>query len=227
MLKKILFSLGAIVALFCTIISCSKDEIYSCDPIINKWTKSNLKSIKSMTRANFVEVNDIERQRAIYNAFTPEQRINIWLGKINDIQQFNWSEDEQTHLEGLKSIINAYSKIFGGDETVTQEENDAFELDIYRWIYYAETTLNWSKKLIGNVIYTPLTIADKEGNLAYIPENSPMAMHASEGGTTPVCQCAPGDWACPGTCTTTLACRRVEMGCGRLWNFPCTGMCVR
>lgn len=230
MFKKIIFTLCVVAATILTVISCSKDDIYSCNPVINQWTKSNLQSIKTMTRSNWVAVGNISRQRAIYNAFTPEQKVNLWRGKIQETLELNWSADENAHLETLLTFINENPNFFGNNKEVTEQEQDNYDLFFYNWKEYAKTTLGWSDKLIYNTVYTPEKIADKEGNLAPVPFAAANVMNYTEGGIggTPDCDCQTADdnkYRCPNYCSTARTCK-VSTGCGFMWQKECNGLCL-
>lgn len=230
MFKKIIFSLCVVVATILTVISCSKDDLYSCDPVINQWTKSNLQSIKTMTRSNWVSVGDISRQRAIYNAFTPEQKINLWKGKIQETLELDWSADERAHLEAVLTFINENPNFFGNKEDLTEQEQDNYDLFFYNWREYAKTTFGWSDKLLYGIIYTPEKIADKEGNLAPVPFAANNVISTREGGSggTQRCDCQTADdnkYRCPNYCSTGRSCT-VAIGCGYLWVEKCNGLCL-
>lgn len=234
MLKKIIFALGVVAVTILTVISCSKNDLYSCDPVINQWTKSNLQSIKTMTRSNWVAVGDISRQRAIYNAFTPEQRVNLWKGKIQETLELNWSADESAHLETLLTFVNENPNFFENNEEVTEQNQDNYDLFFYNWKEHAKTTLGWDDKLIYNIVYTPEKIADKEGNLAPVPSAAINVMSYTEGGSgsgsggTLICDCLTTDdntYRCPNYCSTARSCRATA-GCGYMWQHKCNGVCL-
>lgn len=230
MFKKILFALFIVAVTVATVVSCSKEDIYSCDPVVNQWTKSNLASIKTMTRSNWVAVGDISRQRAIYNAFTPEQRVNLWKGKIQETLELNWSADEKAHLETLLTFINENPNFFGNNEEVTEQDQDNYDLFFYNWEDYAKMTLGWDDKLIYGIAYTPEKIADKEGNLAFVPIAAANVKSDTEGGSsgTPYCDCLTTDnnkYRCPKYCSTARSCE-ANRGCGKMWMENCNGLCL-
>lgn len=230
MFKKILFALIVVTATVATVVSCSQEDIYSCDPVVNQWTKTNLSSIKTMTRANWTAVGNISRQRAIYNAFTPEQRINLWAGKINETLELDWSADEKAHLETVLTFINENPNCFGNNEEITEQEQDNYDLFFYNWKEYAKTTLGWDDKLIYGIVCTPEKIADKEGNLAFVPIAAINVKSDTEGGIggTQQCDCLTTDnnkYRCPNYCSTARSCS-VALGCGYMWGKQCNGLCV-
>ena len=80
--------------------SCSTDD-YSCDPEINKWVSDNIDEIHSMIREEWVEINNISKQRGAYGAFTIKQKIALWRGKIEETLDLNWTIEEYAHIKKL------------------------------------------------------------------------------------------------------------------------------
>lgn len=73
MRKQFVFSILAIFLLSCE----NEEPFYSCDPVVDQWAKSHMSEIQRMDRSEFITI-PISYQRAAFEIFTPEQRINIW-----------------------------------------------------------------------------------------------------------------------------------------------------
>ena len=98
-LKNSLYILMGLV-----LFSCEAEElkVYSCDETINEWAQQNLDKIRIMKRNQWNNLDE-SRKRAAYVAFTPEQKIALWKGKVEQILTLEWSEEELEHKIGRAS----------------------------------------------------------------------------------------------------------------------------
>lgn len=89
---------GVMLVCFFTLFSCQQDEmLYSCDPEVNEYIKSNLSDIQTMSRNRFLEI-ERDLQPSIFNAFTPEQKQLIWIEKFQNILSLRLANKEKkTH----------------------------------------------------------------------------------------------------------------------------------
>jgi hypothetical protein len=70
----------------CSLVSCSKDDmVYSCDKDADTWTKSNIVEIQQMTRTDWLAIGNYNKQMAAYNAFIPDQKQALWIGKMEEV----------------------------------------------------------------------------------------------------------------------------------------------
>lgn len=139
--------------------SCSK-EYYSCDQEVNNWVCNNLDNISKMTRKDWLEVSDVTYQRGIYNAFLVDQKINLWVGKIEELLGLNWSSAEKEHLIKLQVAIKENVNWFLVN--CIEEEQDKKDMFMYQWIDYATNKLNWQKELIYSIAFTPEMVTDSK-----------------------------------------------------------------
>jgi Spy/CpxP family protein refolding chaperone len=93
--------IGATLIATALLTSCQQEAlpVYSCDPEINKWANENVREILVMTRTQFLEL-DANYQRAAFNAFTPQQRVNVWKTKLEETLQLEWT----TNLSQITGI---------------------------------------------------------------------------------------------------------------------------
>lgn len=212
MVKKIIFTLCVAAATTLSVISCSKEEIYSCDPVVNKWTKSNLETIHSMTRSSLLRMADESYQKSALAAFTPEQKINVWLEKFTESLNFDWTEAEREHIQRLITMIDTNRDWYDSDLNENEEKLNRYDLATYEWTDYARETLKWSNKLIYGIAYTPLPLKDKSGELIYPASFSTSVRTPSEGIKKCDCNVKADQWKCPDKCSSG-GCKDA-VGCG-------------
>lgn len=95
----------------CAIRFLQKTELYySCNREIDHWVRENINNISKITREDFLAYrNDVDRQKAIYAALSPEQKTHLWKAKIEDVLSLSWSEKERMHIASLLTIIDIIS----------------------------------------------------------------------------------------------------------------------
>ena len=215
-----------LLAVICSIASCGKEEIYSCDPEANMWVKSNITEIQQMTRADFLAIGDIVYMRAAYAAFTSNQRQALWVGKLEEILKLDWSEQESHHIQSILNLIKENSFIFSKDRD--QEAFDKVEVEIYRLSEYAQEELGWDNYLWASISATPQMLnEDKTINLvkSNLRTSSTLKSRA-EGG---ICDCSIDsfDWCFFPVFRTCVGAPCESLGkCGTLWTYDCDGICI-
>lgn len=228
--KRILLQFLLVIVI--TITGCSKyeeEEIYSCNKEANLWAKSNLNEIKQMKVAKWYSINNIAYQKAAYAAFNIEQRKELWLFKLQETLNLNWTNAEKEHIENLACLIKDNSQIF--DDKVGVDDNT--ELMLHQWKEYALEQLKWDNELIFAIIKTPekLNINKKLDMSLY---KSPTAKNKSEsdGDKQPLCNCNSAESHGWFLCTLWFhqchvgVCEVRTYGCGDVWAYSCNGMCV-
>lgn len=226
--------------------SCQKDEeIYSCDPEMDRWAKNNYESIQNLTTTEFLNL-EYRMQKVAYVAMGGEQRHKIWMDKLYDILQMEWSQEESNHIESLISFIGKNQSLF--DNSETQQDRDQFELFMYRWIEKSEEKLCWERETIHSICGDPnkairVTTRGQRGILT-IPKvlefmterQASMIKTRSESGEEsawPNCSCSQtSDWcdifgeipviSCN---SNNYNCKIVKNDCGLFWKYDCDGIC--
>lgn len=218
--------------------SCSEEaNYYSCDKNVDLWVKDNLKEISEMTRADWVKVGDIVYQRAIYNAFSPEQRFSLWIEKLEKVPNLFSNNAEKEHIELLISTLKNNPHWFSDNQT--DDEKDRLELFFYRWREYASSKFDWEPNKIYSIVGTPENVEKIESGQIIVKKNVNIAnarlktRSESGEGYGNVCDCGDDSkyWACSAlggaTCKIDYnnPCRQTEHGCGFLWQDGCWGKC--
>jgi hypothetical protein len=221
---------SCIIVMCFAFFSCSQDEeAYSCNKEVNVWVKENLSDIQQMSRSEWINIGNIESQRAVYRVFTPEQKQALWEGKIREVlNNVEWTQQETKHIEELLSLITNNSSIFED-----QENNDKVEIDLYKWKEYAIEELEWTPEVLYALIYTPESMTpDKQ--IAVVINSVSRLRSGSESN----CDCngstsppeSSGDYfMCTRgihQCNTGSGCTSTSWGCGQFWSYTCNGTCV-
>lgn len=209
------FILLSSLALF----SCEQnDEVYSCDPSVDSWVKQNLKEIQKMSRQEWLNTDE-NFSKAIYAAFTPEQKYDFWKDKITDVLTLNWNEREKRHIEKLIFFLDEHRSIFWTGV------NEEIELFAYKWTEYGSQELSWDVDVLYAIAFSGNEMIDKSGNLLKTQSNKVRLKKQSESYN---CDCHKGSLF---TCTALEYCEQdnncdvVVNDCGFLWAFNCDGTC--
>lgn len=216
-----------------TLFSCGKNEIYSCDKIINKWAETNISNIRSMSSSEFREIR-YGYQRAAYRVFTPEQRKNLWVSKFENTLSLDWSDAEREHIKLLQSIMNKYLSIFTG--TYTETEKNELLIEAYKWVSDAKEILKWDNKLISSIAGNPNYLSNKAGTLSLSGNRKfidNVKTKTETGGERPKCECNIYESGAiisdcdnsKGGCFGSNQCEKTSLGCGLFWGDPCNGEC--
>lgn len=233
------FLLYVVIPLFSIFVSsCNEDsEYYSCEKNVDRWVKDNFKEVRGMTRADWAEIGDIVYQRAVYNAFSPEQRFNLWMEKFERLPEMFSKDAEKAHIELLISALRTNPHWFS--DIRTDEEKNQFELFFYRWREYASSDLGWTPDKIYTLVGTPENV-EKTGAGEIIVKTTRnigkirlKTRSENGGGYGNVCDCGDDSkyWACSvlggASCKIDYnnPCRQTEHGCGFLWQDACWGIC--
>lgn len=230
-LKKALILLVVI----CSVASCGKEEVYSCDPEANMWVKSNLTEIQEMSRVDYIAIGDIVYQKAAYIAFTPSQKQALWIGKMEEVLKLDWTEQESQHIQSMLDLIKVNSFAFSIDRD--PEAFDRLEVELYKWIEYAKEELGWDKKLLYSLVVTPLAMNEKKEIIGINSNPKPRTTTSLKRGNEACnpeiygtdyiwCECSTSsDW-----CVSTRNCKanndcKTTGGCGTIGWYDCNGCC--
>lgn len=201
--------------------SCKDENHYSCDPEIEIWTKANLSEIKQMSTAEFIKL-DPSKQIAVYRAFDPNQKIQLWQEKITELLQMDFTEKERLHIQQLSDVLETKSYWFsdfrGQSNTRSQEIQNEIDIYVYRWTTYAKEELYWDDeflyKIAGNP--NPPSVIDEIAANNMMPET----LAAIE-----ECRCQTSWEACKPFDCVKGNCEVVGKGCGWLLLQECNGRC--
>ena len=216
-MKKIFILL--VVAI--SVSSCSMDEdMFSCDPDVNQWAKSNLTEIRQMSSADFLEVGDLVYMRAAYNALTPNQRQSLWIEKLENVLKLDWTEKEGQFIESMLEFVKTNSFIFSNKRDPKALEK--IEIEYYRWEVYAYEELIWDKNLLGAVVGTPQNLSENKE----IISNFNISPIVKTRGEDCECKTGSGDFCMDFfTKCCDKSCKEKPSSCGWFWGQDCNGVC--
>lgn len=206
--------------------SCTEPQ-YSCDPQIDKWVSQNLERLKTISRAEWLDINDIEYQRGAYAAFSTEQKMKLWADKLDEVLELDWTETEYKHIDGLREGIMDHPDWHRQD--CPDPDSDSKELFMYKWLDYAANQLYWPKELIYAIAFTPESIAKDKTIIRAESVRVPLMTTRSE--TRPRCDCHNPESAQYYACDDqnkdcrTGNCEMTTWRCGWLWTYECNGLC--
>ncbi len=221
-MKKIFFYVAALLLL----ISCDDEPMYSCDEQTDRWVKENMEFVRNIDRDSFLTYSNAKK-RAMYRAFTPEQRISMWKEKLNEVKMLSWNEKELSHITKLEEFIDMHKECFG--DVQSGENDDVFDLFFYQWQIYAIDSLGWSRQICIAIAGTPNRMKESKEIEGY-DLNAQKSTRAEE--EEPDCECKDSWWQdfcgpAAGHCERDPTCRVQSSGCGWIWRAECDGMCDR
>lgn len=207
--------------------SCSsEEEIYSCDPNVDQAVKDNLEEIHKMNRADWLDISDYQMQRAVYNAFTAEQKHAFWISKLTNVLEFDWNAGEKEHIQKLMD----YATVTLFERKLSKED----EIFFYKWNDYAKEELDWDMQVIGAMTHTGLSMVDMKGTLIGIPVAKSATKTTKSWGEACGCSVS-SDWCGGHIGGGTEIIKYCEKGangcyetsrCGTLLMYTCDGDCV-
>lgn len=230
LMKILLMSIIALVAVM-VLYSCSQDEeVYSCNKDVDKWVKENIDEIRSMTRLQWCQL-DYAVSAATYVAFTQSQKIDFWKAKLSEVKELNWTKAELAHIQRVEDYIMSNPEVFNGRK-LSEDRQDEIEIFFVKWAKYAEKNLRWTKKTIAAIVCTGYKVVDTNGTLQMPSKNESVRL-LSAPYMAPVteapCNCNKESLvSCildPFRDCDSSNCKEEVEGCGFLMRFPCDGTC--
>ena len=130
-------------------------------PDADEWAEKNQCLLDTLTRAGWQELDEGYKQSALWE-LRPEQMYGFWIEKFQQVMSdFEWNDKEVEHLEKMHAWLLGHPDMYKEKTEEEQKEIDRFTDE---WMLYAMNELNWSKKLIYGIGFTPSDLLDKEGN---------------------------------------------------------------
>jgi hypothetical protein len=206
-MKKLLIAVAVIIGASFILLSCRKQNKYSCDPNIEKYVTENVTSYEGITRADLCKYG-LDTAIAIFRTLSSDNKASIWKEKMQYIiDSGNLSGSEIQFFQNLKNKITA--DVYSGNEP--SEE-------ISQLIMNAKTQFGWSDTLAAVYFEIPYTYMEF---MSYFVPASPIAGSGSS------CTCRKGFSSCfikdydycGGDCALQ------DGGCGFLWLSDCDGRC--
>jgi hypothetical protein len=155
---------------FATVVlfSCSQDasEVYSCDEEVDAWVKENLADIRIMDREDWLKLDERVKGPA-FAAFTPQQKIDFWDNRFQEIIKLDWNENELAHLNLLHATLLENPSWFDSKKMEDEKIQEQFGIFTFKWMNYAMENLKWDKKKIGAIVSSGNRLIDKDGHLEF------------------------------------------------------------
>jgi len=223
-----LFVFFVIIGLFAT--SCKKDNInenFSCNPEINQWAKTNLKSVQLLTRDELTQL-PISKQRAAWRTLSAERKLELWKDKYAEMNKLNWTIEERNHLELLVNELKVefFLEPTSIERIEIQNIGDQFLLT---WISFAQSELHWNQHFLYSIGFR---LDNPVSNNRLLETNS--SNLGDEQGPPPP---GPVECACNASDPGNDFCGAFDMlecvsgacvendGCGWWWSHSCDGLC--
>lgn len=202
--------------------ACSGDEPrYSCNAEVDKWVREHVEEIHSMTRADWLE-SDAEFSIPIYRAFTPEQRVDFWRKKFQELYKLAWSAGELSLIKEAESFFEEHLNMFG-DEGPSERQLDDTDLFIYKWSEKARREFSWTDQMIRSIIASGDKVLDTKGTVYHNSQAvGSVLLSSSES-----CNCHVHSlFTCDQqTACETAKCNESSIGCGGFFFYSCDGRC--
>lgn len=222
------FSLLSICILIFLFFSCEKEEVvYSCDPEIDEWVKSNLSEIETFEWKELAQIGE-RYQQAAFAVFSSEQRLSLWAKKLEHTLLLNWTYEEKSHLALLlKEIQNNPDWFIPYYFESNEIEYDKFMIFFYKWIEFSKEKLGWDSSIIQSIIGTlkaPLTttgIIESNTDITHIKTRSESKCNCNTKLGNSYNECNSNYKHC----STKSSCVESSWSCSPLYVGKCNGLC--
>lgn len=226
------FYLFGVFGLMVLITSCSQSEeiFYSCDKTQDEWVKENLSEIRQMTRSEWLQVDE-SMADPIYRAFTPQQRIDFWRERFDEIMELPWNDAELAHIQSLIDFMNSNLHIFYGN--LSTEDEDAMDLFAYKWQQYAVEQLGWEEKVGLIIMMSGDKLKNTKGDIVKtsigLYSKTMLSTRSEDLSEYFDCNCHSSNLITkcfPSTMCDKNDCKYLDSGCGLFKGKSCDGLCV-
>jgi len=159
----------------------------------------------------------MEKQRPAYKAFTPDQKYNCWVDKLEEVKSLEWTEKEFTHIALLAETM----KLEWFEDNFRKTNFDQIDNFLKKWVDDGYSYFGWTKDEVGRIVACLKEVAMEDGNVVL-----KVAVGGSaEAGGKPACTCSlESDWCGGGDRCKNIPCEGHPF-CGTLWLYYCDGRC--
>ncbi len=197
--------------------ACTKQDILSCDPSINKWALDNIAYYETASRDELLLLT-IPEQRAIIVGLSGEKRMELWRNKLEIIKSKQLLKPEELAI---------YSDIiyFIKPEHFNNPDK-SLELTEYaeNRIHILQEEYNWEDRKVFFYFYTWLTEDEYNDALLFSELNQAVTKGSIDDGTSD-CNCMPYRFECSASEICFEQNCSATQGCGLFNNNTCTGKC--
>ncbi|MCB2207299.1 MAG: bacteriocin fulvocin C-related protein [Bacteroidetes bacterium] len=208
--------------------SCQKSEShrYSCDEEINCFVVENLDKISDMNRKDLITYN-IEYQRAMFRAMSPENRYSCWNDKLFETLKLEWSQDEFDHIIKLRNEMSV--GWFNEEKLSNPNYKNIIDAYLRNWIETGINEIGFSEGIVYSIVVT-LDLYSEDNKLVDYMK----AVEEADRDIFGTCTCSTtSDWCDISGYGTSQKCKLhhdnctySSLGCGTLWTSPCDGKCA-
>ena len=216
MKKQLNLSILIIALIAITVTGCKKnEEIYACDPITNAWVKSNLETIRTMNRQDLLQL-DMEKQIPAFRAFTPKQRYDCLVDKLEQVKSLEWTDKEFAHI----CLLTESMQLEWFEDNFRKNNFEKINNFLNKWVNDGYVYFGWTKDEIGRMVACLYDI-DMEDESVVLKTGPSIGI-----GISPICTCSKtSDWCSWGEKCKNIGCDTRSWGCGTLLIFECDGRC--
>ena len=131
----------------------SSSDLKNLPNEVRQWVENNTAEMKQLREHWKTTIKT--HQEELSSEFTSSQEQLLWAGKILEVLELDWTEQERRYLETYLELIVLNPDAFSKDENYYNSEEHlkmvekAEELEVY-----ATEELGWDKPLIWNLFYT-------------------------------------------------------------------------
>lgn len=140
--------------------------MFSCNPVVQKAVASNLSTVRKMKRTDWLKFRQ-DFKRALYRAFTPAQRKEIWIDKFKELKNLDWSKEELLHIKKVEDFMCTHEELFT-DKKLTDEQQNAIDMFFLNWTKEGELNLGWDKTIAISIAGTPCRTTDTHGSVEIV-----------------------------------------------------------
>lgn len=204
------------------------DDVYSCDPKVDLFVKENLSELTSLSRANLLSKYDLETQKSIFRAATPQKRYDLWKDKFETVlSQKRWSEEEIKHIRAVANYmrVDFYVK---SNMAESKKLNNNINSYMNKWINEARNDFKWTDETIRSMAFS---LYDNEAQFQSQLESDKLKRLNTTASATTVeenCSCNPDNGVAVYDCGTSCKtgdCKTSDYGCGYFYVQTCNGTC--
>lgn len=204
--------------------SCSENtSVFSCDPEVEVWTKTNIATYQAADRSKIVSL-PYDRQMAVFRGLSSEKKVSLWMDKLNIIMK----DEKLSSAE--KDAIKSAILFLSPEHYETASGKRAFDKFAEEWKKQMISDFHWSEDKF--FWYTETWMSEdefKEAIIAYGMNTLRMSTRSEPEEQLEDCFCET-DAACSFgmgyyRCNTSGKCKPKPYGCGLLGTKSCTGKC--
>lgn len=130
---------------------------------IDSLMRMNRIKIRSM---DILHLRKIGSNIPVFSFFTPQQKIQCWKVKLNEVKALNWSPQELRHIKDAEEWFYSHQDYFSSNSESIPQETDRF---FRNWMEAGIKKLGWNKKIAYSIIGSLYFLKDTKGNLEIPP----------------------------------------------------------